>query len=467
MNQSPGSPAGQPLEASFRDPNGFIFSYEGQIYRQINLQYQENYSHLIDSGLYNALLNAGLIIRHEEVNIPAVLPDRVYKIIQPDPLRFVSYPYEWSFSQLKDAARTTLQIQKTALKFGMSLKDSSAYNVQFHGSHPCLIDTLSFEMYKEGKPWVAYRQFCQHFLAPLSLMAYRDTHLSQLLKFDLDGLPLDFTSRLLPWRTRMVPALLLHIHLHAASQKRYASAGSMKLDSTRQVTRNAMLGLIDSLDSAIERLEWKRTATSWADYYLADHNYTPEALEHKKQIVVEYLEQIKPGIVWDLGANTGMFSRLASERGAFTLAFDSDPGAVELCYRESRSKNENLLLPLLQDLTNPSPGIGWQNQERAGLIERANADAIMALALIHHLAIGNNLPFDRLASFFHRLGQWLIIEFVPKDDSQVQRLLAAREDIFYNYTIESFELAFQSTYSIQRVEQIHGSDRRLYLMEGR
>ncbi len=244
-----GTSAGQALQASFRDPNGFIFSLEGQIYRQINLQYQENYSHLVTSGLYAALLDGGLIIRHEEVDIPALLPDRVYKIIQPDRLRFVSYPYEWSFSQLKDAARATLQIQKTALKFGMSLKDSSAYNIQFHDGRPCLIDTLSFEKYEEGKPWVAYRQFCQHFLAPLSLMAYRDTHLSQLLKIDLDGLPLDLTSRLLPWHTRLVPSLLLHIHLHAASQKRYASAGSKQVDSNRQVNRNAMLGLIDSLDT--------------------------------------------------------------------------------------------------------------------------------------------------------------------------------------------------------------------------
>jgi len=455
------------LGGSFRDPSGFLFERDGTLYRQINRTYQEDYTHLIESGLYAALVEDHAIISHQEVEIPAPLPEIAYKVIQPEKLAFISYPYEWSFSQLKDAALATLRLQEKGLEFGMSLKDSSAYNIQFHHGRPVLIDTLSFEKYQEGKPWTAYRQFCQHFLAPLSLAAYRDIHFTQLLRVDLDGIPLDFTSRLLPRRTRLSPGLLFHIHLHAASQRRYADAAAVSINSQRQVTRAALLGLIDSLRSAVSRLEWRKTTTAWADYYQADHNYTAPALEHKKQIVSAYLEQVKPGVVWDLGANTGVFSRLACERGAFTIAFDYDPGAVEINYKEMKSKKESRLLPLVQDLTNTSPGIGWQNKERSSLGERANADLLMALALIHHLVIGNNLPLEHLASFFHQLGHWLVIEFVPKDDSQIQRLLRNRQDIFTDYSVEVFERVFGEKYLIRQVEQIRESGRRLYLMEGR
>jgi hypothetical protein len=465
MSDSRQPPAAKPVGASFRDPSGFVFSRDGLFFRQVNLSYREQYNQFIDSGLYDALVKGKLLLPHEVVDTPPAQSDISFQVLFPEQLRFVSYPYEWSFSQFKDAALATLNIQKIALEHGMSLKDSSAYNIQFRHGLPTLIDSLSFEPYQEGKPWVAYRQFCQHFLAPLSLASLRDIHFLSMLKVDLDGIPLDFASRVLPSRTRIQPALLLHIHAHAASQKRYASAGSSPKDTSRQVSRNAMLGLIDSLESAVRKLEWEKTSTAWASYYEADHNYTPNALDHKTRLVSEYLQIIKPRIVWDLGANTGVFSRLASNSGAFTLAFDYDPGAVELNYREVREKGEADLLPLVQDLTNPSPGIGWQNRERSGLIERANADAVMALALIHHLAIGNNLPLDHLASFFQSLGRWLIVEFVPKEDSQVQRLLATREDIFPHYTAESFEAAFQNKFAIRRSDLITESVRRLYLLE--
>lgn len=451
--------------ASFRDPSGFLYTSGNGLYRQVNQVYQPDYDLLMQSGLYQKLVDAGLLIPHQEVNIPPAQPELAYKIIQPERVGFISYPYEWSFSQLKDAALTTLKIQRLALQNGMSLKDSSAYNIQFHHGRPLLIDTLSFERYQEGRPWDAYRQFCQHFLAPLSLMAYRDVRLSQLLRVYIDGLPLDLASRLLPGKTRFVFPLLLHIHLHASSQQRYAS--QTKVDTSRQqFTRVAMLGLIDSLESGINNLRWQPAGTEWGDYY-DDTNYTSQGLEHKKQLVAQFLEQIQPRNVWDLGANTAMFSRLASERGIPTLAFDIDPAAVEKAYRETRAHNEKNLLPLLLDLTNPSPGLGWCHRERMSLLERAPAHTILALALIHHLAIANNLPLDRLADFFSQAGEWLIIEFVPKSDSQVQRLLATRKDIFNAYTFEGFEQVFAQYFTIHRKEIIQGSERRLYLMQAK
>lgn len=453
----------QPLGSSFRDPSGFLFQRGGNLFRQVNLGYKEHYDKLMASGLYQELVDARLLIPHEEVSIDPAEPKNAYKIIQPESIPFISYPYEWGFSQLKHAASTTLEIQKRTLKYGMSLKDSSAYNIQFHQGHPKLIDTLSFEIYQEGQPWTPYRQFCQHFLAPLSLMAYRDVRLSQLLRVFIDGIPLDMASKLLPFRTRFTFPLLLHIHLHAASQRRYAGKA---VETSRQMSKVSLQGLIDSLESGIKHAHWTPKETAWGDYY-DKHNYTPAGLEDKRTVIASYLEMIKPGDIWDLGANIGIFSRIASELGIPTIAFDIDPGAVEQNYLECLSKSEPNLLPLLLDLTNPSPSIGWQNQERMSMLERGPADALLVLALIHHLAISNNVPFTRLGRFFAQMGRWLVIEFVPKDDSQVQRMLSTREDIFSDYDQEHFESTFGDFFTIHQTHEVRDSKRSLYLMEKR
>lgn len=209
------------LASSFRDPSGFLFFENGTLFRSVNRLYQQNYDHLIQSRLYDKLVENDLLIPHREVQHPAEKRDDEYKIIQPEIVPFISYPYEWCFSQLKDAALALIKIQKQALDCNMVLKDASAYNIQFCKGKPLLIDTLSFEIYKENQPWVAYRQFCQHFLAPLSLMASRDIRLGQLIRIYIDGIPLDLVSGLLPISTWFKPALLTHIHLHAKAQKRY------------------------------------------------------------------------------------------------------------------------------------------------------------------------------------------------------------------------------------------------------
>jgi len=450
------------LPSSFRDPSGFLFRRDGVIYRQVNTIYGEDYDHLMNSGLYRTLVDAGQFIPHEEASIEPAESDKAYRIIKPEPIQFISYPYEWCFSQLKDAALTTLKIQKTALKYGMSLKDCSAYNIQFRQGKPVFIDTLSFEKYHEGRPWVAYRQFCQHFLAPLALMSYRDIRLSQLFRIHIDGIPLDLASSLLPLRTRFKFPLLAHIHLHARSQSHFADR---PVDTHRyKMGRLGFLGIIDSLSSAIGKLRWAPRGTEWSEYY-EDTNYSPEAFSHKKQVVSEFLERIRPGDVWDLGGNVGVFSRLASDRGIPTISFDIDPAAVEKNYRESVKRGETNMLPLVIDLTNPSSGIGWQNEERMSLAERGPADTVFALALIHHLAISNNLPLSKIADFLSGICGTLIVEFVPKGDSQVQRLLSTREDIFPDYTEEHFENEFGEHFKILSKTGITDSKRTLYLME--
>lgn len=463
MTVSP-TPSESRISGSFRDPSGFVFRRQGVLLRQVNHSYRPTYDRWVRSGLDQTLIAAGWLIPHREVAeapFDASLSD---KVIQPDPVPFISYPYEWSFGQLKDAALRTLAVQERAIAAGFALKDASAFNIQFVAGRPVLIDSLSFEIYEEGKPWVAYRQFCQHFLAPLALMSYVDPRIVAYFRFHLDGLPLDLTSQLLPWRTRLNPRLLVHLHWHARAQKAYGAGQSIA--RPRAFPRQSLLGLLDSLKSTVESLNWIPDRTEWANYY-AETNYTDHATALKLHLVGEFLDEIKPGIVWDLGANTGRFSQLAADRGAMTVSIDIDPACVERNYRNIVARGERRILPLVLNLANPSPALGWDHSERNSLLDRGPADLVMALALVHHLAIANNLPLDRVAAFLRRAGQALIVEFVPKSDSQVQRLLAGRADVFPDYTQSHFETAFAGHFEIVRAEPIAESDRTLYLMRAR
>jgi ribosomal protein L11 methylase PrmA len=457
------SVAASHLPASFRDPSGFLFERQGVLLRQVNDAYRDDYEQLMASGLYDALVNKGRLTPHTETQDSSALPELAYKVIRPERLPFISYPYEWCFSQLKDAALCTLEIQRQALAKGMTLKDASAYNIQFHRGAPLLIDTLSFARYAEGSPWIAYRQFCQHFLAPLALMSQADIRLNKLLQIYIDGVPLDLASKLLPWDTRFNFGLQAHIHLHAKAQQRYAGQAAQVAGKQPTVSRNAMTGLLDNLESTIRKLIWKPTGTDWVDYYQAT-NYSDAALEAKKSIVSKMLHGLAPTTILDLGANTGLFSRLGSDiPGSLVISTDVDPGAVELNYLEGKQAHCQNVLPLLLDLTNPTPAIGWDNTERPAFFQRARADVVMALALVHHLAISNNVPLDDIARALAQWGSHLIIEFVPKSDSQVQRLLASRADIFPDYTLEGFTQAFSRHFHLQQQVEIPGTQRLICL----
>ena len=452
------------LAASFRDPNGFLFQVDSKLYRQVNQSYQPHYDFLISSGLYDHLVKNEMLIPHQESQIPPALPELAYHVLEPEIIQFISYPYEWSFNQLKDAALLTLDIQKTALEYGMTLKDASAYNIQFRQGRPVLIDSLSFEIYQAGQPWIAYKQFCEHFLAPLALMAHCDVRLSQLLRVYIDGIPLDLASRLLPAGTRLNFGMLSHIHLHASAQKHYSDKDPSPRTTRTGVSQMATLGLLENLQSTIRGLGWKAGGSEWVDYYDST-NYSQAGFNAKAEIVRGFLKSIQAARVWDLGANTGVFSRIAAETGAWVLSSDIDPGAVDRNYLEVKNKKEKNLLPLVIDLTNPSPAIGWENRERESFLQRGPVEAVIALALVHHLAISNNLPLETLARFFSRLGRWLIIEFIPKQDSQVKRLLQTRLDIFADYHVDGFEAAFQEYFSIRGKKPVEDSQRILYLME--
>ncbi len=454
------------VQGSFRDPSGFVFYRDGTLLRQVNESYHQEYDALLASGLYDELTSEGFLVPHEEAPIDRAATAGAYRVLAPRAVAFVSYPYEWCFGMLQDAALATLEIQRRALDRGMTLKDASAFNVQFHDGRPILIDTLSFEFHREGEPWIAYGQFCRHFLAPLLLMSLVDVRLGRLLERYLDGIPLDLASRLLPRRSWLRFAPLLHLHLHARSLKRFAGTSLKEGRPARPVGLRSLLGLVSTLEGAIRRLSWTAWGTEWADYELT-HGYSAEAHEAKRRLVAEFLERVRPGIVWDLGANTGEYSRLAVDRGARVIAIDGDPAAVERTYQTTRREGNAGILPLWIDLSNPSPALGWAHRERQSLVQRGPADLVLGLALLHHLAISNNVPLPSVARLLADLGPRLVIEFAPKEDPQVQRLLASREDIFTDYDTEGFERAFGSVYEILESRPIADSGRRLYLMSRR
>ena len=465
MADRPG-PTVETEAGSFRDPAGFVFERDSVLYRQVNRSFETKFAAVRASGLFDELARERLLVPHQEVGPEhAAGPDAV-AVLRPERIGFISYPYEWSFGQLKDAALLTLGVQEQALERGFTLRDASAYNVQFSGGRPILIDTLSLEPREEGAPWLAYRQFCEHFLVPLLLMSRVDIGCGSLLRAHLDGIPLELGSRLLPWYSRLRPGTLMHVHLHAAAQRRYADTAPAVPAKTRPIGKTAAIGLVHSLRGTVARLSWEPAGTEWAEY-TRQHNYSDSAVASKRELVARLLRGTLPRVVWDLGANTGDYSRVAKEMAETVIAFDIDPAAVERNYRAVRASNEQKILPLLADLANPSPALGWAHRERRSLEERGPADALLALALVHHLAIGRNVPLERIAEYFARLGRALVIEFVPKSDSQVQRLLRSREDVFVDYHREGFETAFRRHFRIEAAEPVTGSERTMYAMRRR
>jgi hypothetical protein len=453
--------------ASFRDPSGFLFSHRGRLFRQVNHSYKADYDRLMASGLYKKLRNKGWLIPHDEIESWPDNNSHCYKIIEPRRLPFISYPYEWCFSQLKDAALLTLNIQKESIGHGLVMKDASAYNIQFDKGRPVLIDTLSFSRYAEGEPWNAYRQFCMHFLAPLVLMSRKDVRLGRLSMLYMDGIPLDLANQLLSLKVKLKPGIFAHICLHARLQRRNSD---LRPSLSGRISKNGMMGLLDSLEKTIMKLCWNPVRSQWANYYQAT-NYRESAFIEKMQIVRELAGELNPVTIWDFGANTGVFSRAVLENpklnDCMVVSSDIDPGAVEINYLECKKQKSERIYPLLIDLTNPSSSIGWGNAERQSFYQRGPVDLILALAFIHHIVISNNVPLEDVARLCSNLCKYLIIEFVPKQDSQVKKILASRMDVFHDYTLDGFCTAFNRHFNLERKVAISGTDRTIFLFSNK
>ena len=441
--------------ASFRDPSGYVVHHNNSIYRIINKNYANIFEKATESGLFKKLIDDEMLVNFEDNSELELNDSDIFKIIKQEKIKFISFPYEWSFDMLKDAALMTLEIQKKCIEFGFSLKDASAYNIQFHNGKPILIDITSFEEYSE-EPWIAYRQFCEHFLGPLALMAKKDVRLSKLLVNYIDGIPLDIVSGIIPKSTFTNFGLSAHLHAHAKAQKRYEE----KKVEKKKLKKIQLLGIIESLRSTIKNLNLEQK-TEWAEYY-KDTNYSEEGQLEKENIVREFIQKTSSDIIIDFGANDGKFSRIASEK-TFVVSIDVDPIAVNKNYNHH---DENII-SIIGDLANPSQGIGWNNLERPSLLKRIEKNTCLALALIHHLRITFGIPLKKQFELFSSVAKYLIIEFVDKEDSQIQRLLQNREDVFDDYTEENFEMIISKYFEMIDSIKIKNSHRKIYLLKNK
>lgn len=450
--------------ASWRDPAGFVYTRDGVLLRQVQPAWAEEWGAFATSTLAKRLVDTGRLVGWQDAPTSEAFDGSAAAVIRPEVVPFVSYPYEWTFGQLKDAALLTLEVQAAAIAADWTLKDATAYNVAFRGVTPVLVDHLSFQRLPPESPWVAYQQFCEQFLAPLALMARRDVRMGLMLRDQLDGIPLDLAATLLPGRTKLRLGLGAHIHLHARSQRSHA--GDARKPTEVRLSRSRLSALIESLQGTVKGLRWEPSGTEWADYadkgHLSYEGGTPDA---KGAIVRDLLAAMGPvsgRTCWDLGANTGRFSAIAAAQGYRVLSFDIDPAAAERHYRALRAAGRTDTTPLVMDLADPSPGLGWAGRERASLVDRADADVILALALVHHLGIGRNVPLAMVLDLFADLSPQAVVEWVPRGDPMVDVLLASREDVFTDYTTEGFEAAVADRFDVSSRTVIPGSPRVMY-----
>jgi lambda repressor-like predicted transcriptional regulator len=452
--------------ASFRDPDGYVFQHEGEWYRYVAHTYQETYDHLIESGLYERLVNENLLVPHQEVvtDLISTTRQQPYKILKPSQIDVITYPYEWSFSQLKEAAMVTLKIQKIAQAYEMSLKDASSFNIQVFKGHPVLMDTLSFTKQPSTQPWLAMGQFYRHFLWPLLAMCHADVNFNKQFLLNLDGFKID---TLQPWfglKSWFKLSTLVHVHLHYWVAK-LSSKGTVK-DRPKQMTLNAngLRMILDRMQRLIEKLDINHNSI-WKEYY-QNTNYHDKAFLDKEAEVKSFIQDHKGCELIDFGANNGHFSRLAEKECRRIYALDFDPMAIDHLYRNLSSDSKHKIIPIIVDLSNPTPGIGWHNQERQGILSRLpNNSAGLVLALTHHLHISYNINFMLQAKFFSQYCDSLLIEFVHPDDSQVIKLLNNRYDDPTDYSQVDFEAAFTTYFDIKRAHPVQDARRHLYYLK--
>ncbi len=452
---------------SFRDPSGSVLVAADRVFRTVMPFAAADYESTRRSGILEELAAGGLVLDERPVGkeVLGSLGEGASYVVEHPKLPFISYPYEWCFHALKDAALLHLDVHLRCLERGVTLSDASAFNIQFRGPAPVFIDTLSFRPYREGEIWAAHRQFCDHFLNPLLLRALLGIPHNAWYRGTMDGIPLEHLANALPFRAKLSWNVLKHVVLHSLLEKASASGRATGAAGQVRLPPAAFRRILTGLRDWVGALQPKdRSKTVWQDYARAN-SYSEEEARKKAQFVTEFAAATKPALLWDLGCNSGEYSKAALGAGAgLCVGFDFDAGAVEAAYLRAKAEKLNLL-PLHLDATNPSPSQGWAQHERKGMRERAPADAILALALVHHLAVARNVPLDYVVDWLTGLGRTGIIEFVQKDDPMVRELLRLREDIFPDYSEQNFERALRARARIRKVEQVCATGRKLYWFE--
>ncbi len=460
-------PADRPDPGSFRDPLSRVYVDDDAVWRGLRAEALGDYEALAASSFFPAAVERGDIIGTERVAAGPLDGDWAATLRHPR-LDLVSYPYEWSFEMLRDAARLQLDLTRQAIADSLITKDASSYNVQFVGPRPVFIDVGSFERLRPGEPWPGYRQFCELFLNPLLIQAIAGVPFQPLLRGSVHGISPDVTADLLGGRGKLTKGVFSHVRLHARADRKYADA-DLERDVKAELKRAGMgPALIDAtvknLRKAVDGLSWAASDSTWSDYSDRSH-YTDRDLATKAEFVAATVgAAASKGLVLDVGANDGHFSRTALDAGAdAVVAVDNDHLVIDRLYRQLRRDGEARITPLVLDLSDPSPGLGWRSRERRPFVERVRPDVVLCLAVVHHLALTNTVPLDEIVAFLRELGATLVVEFPHRDDVMAKRLLARKRDgLFDGYDLPQWEAALATQFDVQRQATLPSGTRTLY-----
>jgi SAM-dependent methyltransferase len=453
---------------SFRDRDGRVYRVDGRIIRGLSERAMQEYQNLQATRFYRKFLDKGQLVSStlmpsDEVPLPSEIRDQWAAFIEHDRVPVITYPYEWTFGMLRDAALLQLDLVEAAILEGMTLKDATPYNIQFVSGQPVFIDIPSFETLPAGAPWSGYRQFCEMFLIPLMLQAYKGIHFQPLMRAGIDGVGIQTATRLFGMRDRFRSGVFSHIWLQAKLDSRYGSTSKDVRSDLKSAgfNKELILANVRKLKKLVSKLQWGGDGSEWGGYE-EFHNYSESDHALKESFIGECVAASNASLVWDVGCNTGQFSRIASKHASSVLAMDLDHFAVERLYREIKSEGVNSILPLVQNVANPSPDWGWRNRERTDLPSRARPDLVLCLALIHHVVISANIPLDEFVGWLAGISNQLIIEYVSRQDDKVETLLRNKEDNYADYSKESLEQSLNRHFTIRRQLELESGNRFMY-----
>lgn len=447
---------------SFRDRRGKVFYHHGEVYRALDSQATESWMHLEKSPFYLRNLSQDRIVRTITAQTDFPLEPQWASVIRHDRIPAISYPYEWCFGQLKDAALLQLELITEALADNITVRDASPYNIQWRGCSPIFIDIPSFRQRLPGESWTGYLQFCRLFLYPLLIQAHLDIPFHPLLRGNLDGIEPEVCARMFSWNDVLKAGVASHVFLHSAFRKNQNPDVRLQQELEESgLGKELMAATVGKVKRLVQSLHWKQRKSVWSDY-TKQHSYNEPDFAAKEKFVDSICSKEELKLVWDVGANTGHFSRLAARYAELVLAIDGDHLAVEMNFRELKADNVRNILPLYMNFADPSPGLGWRGKERTQLKERAQPDLVLCLAVIHHLVLAANLYLDDLVEFLAELTPRLIIEFVTRQDPMVAELLKHKEDVFHDYTLEHFEAVFAKRFEIVSQTRLESGTRVLF-----
>ena len=462
MESVPTSPSSRLEPASFRDPDSRVFyAPNGDVCRALSARGLNDWNQLAATTFFPKLVAEGRIVGTELAREPA--PSGFEAVLRHEPIPFVSYPYEWCFGMLREAALLQLDLVAAALAEDMILKDASPYNVQWRGARPVFVDVGSFERLREGEPWVGYRQFCSLFLYPLVLQAWKGVPFNSWLRGSLEGIAPGELRALLSFRDRFRRGAFTHVVLHSRLDRRHQAAEGVRRELKSAGFHKGLIEAnVNGLRKLVRRLEWMPSASTWSGYE-ATTTYSEEDAERKAGFVRAAAASRRWRLLWDLGCNDGRYTRIAAEHADYAVGVDGDSAVIERFYGElSREANETIL-PLTMNLADPSPGLGWRGVERSPLWERGRPDLTLCLAFLHHLAISGNVPLRDAVDWLRSLGGSLVVEFVTRDDPMAKRLLARkREGLHADYDRDVFERLLDDAFDVERTEELAGGTRVLY-----